>query len=443
MAQVWSEEGMYLNWLKIELAVCEAYAEIGKIPLSSFERIKEKASFNAGRIAELEKILQHDMLAFLTNMSEIIDNDNSSSDSRYIHLGLSSSDVKDTALSMTIQEAGSLLISGLDDLLLTLKNLALKHKFTACIGRTHGIHAEPITFGLKILGFYEEILRSQRLLKHVLEELRVGMFSGAVGTYSNFDPIIEQIACRKLNLKPALVTTQIIGRDRHANYLNVLATIASSIERLSVEIRHLQRTEILEVEEPFDKGQKGSSAMPHKRNPSRSENLSGLARMIRSYAGVGLENIVLWHERDISHSSSERIVLPDASLLLDFMIYRVKAILDGLNVYPENMKANLNKFGGVVFSQSVLIKLIQKGLKRETAYDLVQQAAMEAWNKPEGNFRKILAESEEMKKYLDEEELEACFSPDIHLRNISYIFKQILGDDNNRIIDKSKEPLII
>jgi len=422
MVAIWSEESMYKLWLDIELAVCQAYRDLGKIPKNSIERIKEKASFNINRIQELEKQIHHDLIAFLTCVSESIESD----DSRFLHLGLTSSDVKDTALSLMIKNAGALLDKGLDELLDNLKNLALAHKNTVCIGRSHGVHAEPTTFGLKILGFYDDIRRAKKHLKASVEENSVGMFSGAVGTYANLDPQIEKIACDVLGLKPAPITTQVISRDRHAQFMSALAILASVIERLAIEIRHLQRTEVLEVEEPFYSNQKGSSAMPHKRNPWRSENISGLARVVRSFTSLACENILLWHERDISHSSAERIALPDASILVDFIIHRMSQIIKGLNVYPETMLANLNKYGGVIFSQQVLLRLINKGLKREVAYNIVQDFALAAWNNKNGNFKKALLDSTQVKEYLSKEEIDSCFDPSYHLKNIDYIFNQVL-----------------
>lgn len=427
MVAIWSEETMYKLWLDIELAVCQAYRDLGKIPKNSIERIKEKASFNIGRIQELEKQIHHDLIAFLTCVSESIESD----DSRFLHLGLTSSDVKDTSLSLMIKNAGELLDKALDELLEQMKELAQTHKHTVCIGRSHGVHAEPTTFGIKILGFYDDIRRAKKNLKSAVDENSVGMFSGAVGTYANLDPQIEKISCDLLGLKPAVITTQVISRDRHAQYMNALAILASVIERLAIEIRHLQRTEVLEVEEPFYKNQKGSSAMPHKRNPWRSENISGLARIVRSFASASLENILLWHERDISHSSAERIALPDASILVDFMINRMSQIIKGLNVYPETMQANLNKFGGVIFSQQVLLRLINKGLKREIAYNIVQDFALEAWNNKNGNFKKLLLDSTQVKEYLSKEEIEACFDPSYHLKNVDYIFNQVLNSGHS------------
>ncbi len=427
MVNVWSEESMYKQWLDIEIAVCDAYRQLGKIPKASVVRIKEKASFNVERINELEKQMHHDMLAFLTCVSESID----SEDSRFIHLGLTSSDVKDTALSLMMKQAGAILDNGLAELMSALKDLALEHKDTVCIGRSHGVHAEPTTFGLKMLGFYDDVRRSRKHLLHTIEDISVGMFSGAMGTYANLEPEIEKLTCASLGLRPAIMTTQVISRDRHARFLNDLAVIASVVERLAIEFRHLQRTEVLEVEEPFYRRQKGSSAMPHKRNPWRSENISGLARIVRSYSQVGLDNIMLWHERDLSHSSAERIALPDSSILLDFMLHRLIQIVKGLQVYPENMQRNLNKFGGVIFSQQVLMRLIHKGLKRELAYEIVQDLAHDAWNTDDGNFKKALLESEEIKQYLNRDEIESCFDPQYHLKNVDFIFNHVLNQNEN------------
>jgi adenylosuccinate lyase len=420
MLKVWTDESMYKYWLEIEIAVCEAYADLGKIPAKVVERIREKADFDVERIKELEKQTQHDMLAFLSCVSEYVDSD----DSRFIHLGLTSSDVKDTALSMQMKKSGVILDSSINELLAALKEIAIDHKDTVCIGRSHGVHAEPTTFGLKILNFHDDVRRCKEHVVRTIDEVSVGMFSGAVGTFANLEPEIEKLACEKLGLKPAIITTQVISRDRHASFVNSLAVLAGVLERIAVEIRHLQRTEVLEVEEPFYKNQKGSSAMPHKRNPWRSENISGLARLVRGYASSTLENIPLWHERDISHSSVERIALPDACILVDFMTNRITQIMRGLRVYPDNMQENLFKYGGVVFSQQVLIKLVYKGLKREEAYNLVQKLAHEAWNNRTGDFKKLLLESKEITEFLTKEEIEECFEPEYHLKNIDHIFEQ-------------------
>lgn len=426
MKQIWSEENKFQTWLDLELVVCEAHAEKGNIPKPALENIKANASFDINRIEELDKELHHDVLAFLTNLSESIAGD----DSRFVHLGMTSSDLIDTSLSILLGQSVDLIIVGLDKFLTVLERRAIEHRKTICIGRSHGVHAEPTTFGLKLLNFYEELARAKKNLEEASSQIKVGMISGAVGTYANIDPEIEEIVCKKLGLESAGATTQVISRDRHARFLNALAVLASSIEKIAIEIRHLQRTEVLEVEEPFVEGQKGSSAMPHKRNPWRCENLSGLARMVRAAAGVGLENIPLWHERDISHSSTERVMLPDACMLIDFMLDRITWILDGLNIYPENMLANLNKCGGVSFSQQILLKLIEKGLSREEAYALVQKHAHAAWNEQTagatGNFKELLKGSAEIQRYLNDEELEEAFNPEYHLKNIDYIFDRAL-----------------
>jgi adenylosuccinate lyase len=420
MLKVWTDESMYKFWLDIEIAVCEAYGDLGKIPTKVVERIREKADFDIERIKELEKQTQHDMLAFLSCVAEYVDND----DSRFIHLGLTSSDVKDTALSMQMKKSGVILDSCINELLVALKEMAIEHKDTVCIGRSHGVHAEPTTFGLKILNFHDDVRRCKEHVVRTIDEVSVGMFSGAVGTFANLDPEIEKLTCEKLGLRPAVITTQVISRDRHASFVNSLAVLAGVLERIAIEIRHLQRTEVLEVEEPFYKNQKGSSAMPHKRNPWRSENISGLARLVRGYASSTLENIALWHERDISHSSVERVALPDACILVDFMTNRITQIIRGLRVYPDNMQENLYKFGGVVFSQQVLIKLVYKGFKREEAYNLVQKLAHEAWNTKTGDFKKLLHNSEEITEFLTKEEINECFEPEYHLKNIDHIYHQ-------------------
>lgn len=428
MGDIWSETNKFQTWLDLELAVCAAHTELGTIPAESLKNIKAKAKFEPARIEELDKELHHETIAFLTNLSENIDGP----DSRYVHLGMTSSDMLDTALSLQVAQANELLVNGLDALLKTIKERALEHKNSVCMGRSHGVHAEPTTFGLKLLAFYDDIARAKHNLVYVAKDMRVGMISGAVGSYANVDPNVEKLVCKKLGLIPAQFSTQVIARDRHSYYLNVLSTTASVIERIAVEIRHLQRTEVLEVEEPFVSGQKGSSAMPHKRNPWRSENLSGLARMMRSYAQVASENINLWHERDMSHSSTERIILPDAACILDFMIDRISWIISGLNIYPENMKRNMNRFGQVSFSQQVLLKLIDKGLKREEAYKLVQELAHQAWNSYDANgqeksFKELAESSKDISKHINKKELDECFDHSYHLKHIDYIFDKVLN----------------
>jgi len=422
LKQIWSEENKYKVWLNVEIAATEALSELGQVPKEAIKTIKEKATFNVKRIEEIDKEVHHDVIAFLTSVNESI-----GPESRFLHLGMTSSDLIDTSLGILLKQAGEKILEEIDKLLITLKNKALEHKDTICIGRTHGVHGEPITFGLKVLSYYDDLVRARKRFEGSVEEISVGMFSGAVGTYANFNPKAEEIACKKLDLKPISISTQVIGRDRHAKYLNDLAIIATIIERIALEIRHLQRTEVLEVEEPFYKGQKGSSAMPHKRNPWRSENLCGLARLIRSYAMVSMENIPLWHERDISHSSTERMMLPDATSLVDFMLDRINIIMTDLNVYPENMIENMFKFGGVVFSQTVLLKLIEKGLAREDAYKIIQKNAHEAWNKKDGDFKKNLLSDSDVTKTLSKAEIEECFDPKRHLKNVDVIYERVLG----------------
>lgn len=421
--EIWSETKTYDYWLDIELAFLRALEDLEKVPSGTYQKIKEKASFKVERIHELEKDLQHDILAFLTCLSESIN----SEESRYVHLGLTSSDIKDTALNLAIKDSGSILIKGFNELIEALKLKALEYKGVPCIARSHGIHAEPTSFGLKLLNFYVDIRRSRDNFSKALEDIRVGMFSGAVGTYANTEPVIEELTCKYLGLKPVEISTQVISRDLYASLVNSLAVAATCIEKISVEIRHLQRTEVLEVEEPFYEKQKGSSAMPHKRNPWKSENLSGLARLMRAYASACLEDIVLWHERDMSHSAVERVALVDSLIVMDFMLSRITTIIRELNVYPQNMLKNLNSFGGVVFSQKVLLKLIDKGLLRENAYGIMQGLAKAAWNKEDGDFKKLVMESSDVNSLLTSEEIEACFDYKQDLKHEEFIFQRVLG----------------
>lgn len=423
LERIWSEENKYNIWLQVEIAGAEALSELGQVPKDALAKIKEKAKFNIKKIEEIDKEVHHDVIAFLTCVNESI-----GPEGRFLHLGMTSADLVDTSFSILLKQAGEEIVSGLESFLETLKNKALEHKNTICIGRTHGVHAEPTTFGLKLLSFYEELSRAKKRFEDATEEVSVGMFSGAVGTYSNIDPQVEYIAVRSLGLRPVPISNQVISRDRHANYLCELALIATLIEKIATEIRHLQRTEVLEVEEPFYENQKGSSSMPHKRNPWRSENLCGLARLVRSYSLSAMENIPLWHERDISHSSVERIVFPDATTVVDFMLSRINEIISNLNVYPENMKENMNKFGGVVFSQSILLAFIDKGLAREEAYKIVQRNALAAWNKKDGDFKKNLLSDKEVLKYLSSKEIEECFNPKKNLKHVNVIFERVLGE---------------
>ena len=418
MTKIWNLESKFQYYLNVELAVCRAYNKLGEIPDLAFNEILNKASFSVKRIDEIESEVHHDVIAFLTNVNE-----NVGENSRYIHMGMTSSDVIDTAFALQIQAAGKIILNDIDKLLETLKEKAIEHKHTVCIGRSHGVHAEPMTFGVKLCGWIDLFERNKRNLYKALEEASVGQISGPVGTYSNINPEIETMACKFLGLKPAKFSTQVIARDIHAQYIQALALIACVIEQVAVELRHLQRTEVLEVEEGFSKGQKGSSAMPHKKNPISGENLSGLARVVRSNSIAAMENVPLWHERDISHSSAERIIFPDSSILIDYMLARLEKTIKNLVVHKDNMLKNTHLFGGIVFSQKVLLQLCQKGLSREEAYTLTQRNALDAFNN-NGNFLENLLKDEEVKKYLSEEEIKNCFNIDDYLKNIDYIYKK-------------------
>ncbi|UCD83912.1 MAG: adenylosuccinate lyase [Deltaproteobacteria bacterium] len=420
MLKIWEPESKFSRWLEIELLVCEAWARLGQIPRRSLATIKGKARFDLKRIDELEVELKHDVIAFLTAVAE-----NVGEDARYIHIGLTSSDLLDTALALQLKEAAEIIESDLSGLLRVLKRKARKYKKTLMIGRTHGIHAEPITFGLKLALWYEEMQRNLVRLRRAKEVISYGKISGAVGTYANVPPSIEKYVCQKLRLKPAPVSSQIIQRDRHAEYFTALAIIASSIEKLALEIRHLQRTEVGEAEEFFSPGQKGSSAMPHKRNPIGSENLSGLARLVRVSALAALENIALWHERDISHSSVERVICPDSTILVDFMLNRITNLIDKLVVYPERMKENLELTRGQIFSQQLLLELARKGASREQAYRFVQRSAGKSKKE---DFKQEVLKDKDIRRYLSKEEVEACFDPRYHLRYVDLIFKRVFGN---------------
>ncbi len=419
MTKVWSQEQKYANWLKVELAVAQIQCQMGKIPPASYQNIKDKAKFNMVRIDEIELEVKHDVIAFLTNVGEYV-----GEDSRYIHMGLTSSDMIDTALALTLVESVNILETGLDNFYNVTAKLAKAHKHTIQIGRSHGIHAEPLTFGYKLLLWLDECQRHKKRLAQLKEIVSYGKISGPVGTYASTGTELEIEVLKLLNLKPIAVSSQIISRDVHAQYIQTLAIIASSLEKFAIEIRHLQRSDVLEVEEPFSAGQKGSSAMPHKRNPITSENISGLARVIRSNSIASLENIALWHERDISHSSVERIILPDSSILLDYMLHRFANVIDNLQVYPENMRRNMDIYGGVIFSQPILLKLIEKGLSREAAYKIVQSHAHNAWNKDNGNFKMTLVNDPEVLNYLNKEEIENCFNPNNFLKYIDIVFRR-------------------
>lgn len=420
MGALWSEQSKFQTWLEVEIAVCEAQVKLGVIPEAALSDIKNKAAFDVERIKEIEEEVKHDVIAFLTNVNE-----NVGENSRFIHLGLTSSDVIDTALAMNMKRAGLMLRKELDVLHDAILGQAKKHKNTVQIGRSHGIHAEPMTFGFKMGVWLEEVRRNQKRLDDAIENISVGMISGPVGTFSNISPEIERLTCEILGLTPAKISTQIIQRDRHAQFLCTLAIIGSSLEKFATEIRHLQRTDVLEVEEPFVTGQKGSSAMPHKRNPVGSENITGLARILRANSLAALENIALWHERDISHSSVERVIIPDSTILLDYMLARFSRIMSGLVVYEKNMARNMDVFGGVVFSQAVMLKLIDKGLSREDSYKLVQTNAMKAWNTDSGSFKEHLMNDPSVTKHLRKEEIASCFDPQEYLKNIDVVFDRL------------------
>lgn len=422
MSKIWNDESKYRNWLRVEIAVCEAWVELGQIPPEALEKIRERARFDVKRIDDLEKTLKHDVIAFLTAVAEHV-----GEESRYIHLGLTSSDVLDTAFALQLKDAAAIVIDDIEKVIEVLKGLAFKHKYTPMVGRTHGIHAEPTTLGLVFALWYDEMRRNLERMERAREVISVGKISGAVGTFANVPPRVEERACEILGLKPERISTQIVQRDIHAEYFLTLSIIAATVEKIALQIRHFQRTEVLELEEPFTEGQKGSSAMPHKRNPILAENLCGLSRLIRSYAISALENVPLWHERDISHSSVERVIGPDATILIDFMLYRLKGLLEGLHIYPENMEKNLWLTRGLIFSEKVLLKLVEKGLSREEAYGLVQRNAMRAWRKKE-DFKGLLLRDNQLRNHLSSDEIEECFSVGHDLKNVDYIFDRVFSD---------------
>lgn len=418
MQKIWELNSKFKYYLDVELAVCKAYNKLGQIPDDALNDITSKAKFSVDRIDEIEREVHHDVIAFLTNVNE-----NIGENSRYIHMGMTSSDVIDTALALQMQDAGKIILNDLEILLQTLKEKAKEHKKTVCIGRSHGVHAEPMTFGVKVCGWIDLFERNKRNFEKALEEAKIGQISGPVGTYSNISPEIEKLTCEFLNLKPAKFSTQVIARDIHAQYLQSLALIASVIEQVAVELRHLQRTEVLEVEEGFSKGQKGSSAMPHKKNPISGENLSGLARVVRSNSLAAMEDIALWHERDISHSSVERIIFPDSTILVDYMLSRLEKTIKNLIVHEDNMLKNTNLFGGIVFSQKVLLTLCAKGMLREEAYKLVQRNALDAFNN-HGSFIENLLKDKEVLSKLTADEIKNCFNIEDYLQNIEIIYKR-------------------
>ncbi|MBI4684080.1 MAG: adenylosuccinate lyase [Nitrospirae bacterium] len=419
MGKLWEPENRFQKWLDVEIAACEAWGEIAAIPLDAVTVIKKKAKFDTRRIDDIEKVVKHDVIAFLTSVAEHV-----GPEARFIHKGLTSSDIVDTALSILMREASDIIIRDIRELMSVIKRQAYTYKDAVTIGRSHGVHAEPMTFGLKFALWYEDMKRNLQRMKKAKDVISIGKLSGAVGTFSNIPPKIEEKVCKKLGLRPEPVATQVIQRDRHAEYLTALALIAASVEKIAVEIRHLQRTEVLEAEEPFSKGQKGSSAMPHKRNPVGCENLSGIARLVRSNAMAALENIALWHERDISHSSVERVIIPDSTILVDYMLDRLKGILDGLQVYPDRMKKNMGRSFGLYNSQRVLLALTGKGMSRENAYEVVQRNAMKSW-KSSIEFKALLSKDKDVKRYLKSKELEQIFDLKYYLKNVDYIFKRV------------------
>ena len=424
MGAVWTEDNKYRKWLNVEIAVCEAWARLGKIPAPALKRIKNGAAFEVKRIEDIERVVKHDIIAFLSSVAEAV-----GEDSRYIHMGLTSYDIVDTALSLLIKESLEKIRKRLGDLKKILRSEAVRHKKTVCMGRTHGVHAEPVTFGFKILVWYEEVKRHLIRLERAIEVISVGRISGSVGTYIHLDPRVEVFSLRKLGLKPAPVSTQVLQRDRHAEVTGVLALIATTLEKFAVEIRHLQRSEVLELEEPFTKGQKGSSSMPHKKNPVRCERIAGLARLVRSHHQVALENIPLWHERDISHSSAERVIIPDAFILTDFMLTETVDIVRHWRVHPANMKRNIQATRGLIFSQSVLLALTRKGIVRDEAYQLVQRESLKAWNE-EADFKTLILADPDIRKILGADEIEGCFSLKPYLEKIDYIYERVLGHES-------------
>ncbi len=419
MGAIWSDENKYRTWLKVELAACEAHAELGRIPRNALAVIQEKADFDAGRILEIEATVKHDVIAFLTNVAEYV-----GPESRFIHLGMTSSDLLDTALACQMKEASAIITEDLQALVAVLRKQALVYKNTVCIGRSHGIHAEPTTFGLKMALWYDEMQRNLLRFERAASSVARGMVSGAVGTFAFVDPKVQDIVCEKLGLASTPISTQVIQRDVHADFMNALALIGATIEKIAVEIRHLQRTEVMEAEEPFTKGQKGSSAMPHKRNPIASENLTGVARLLRANAMAALDNVALWHERDISHSSVERVILPDSTILVDYALARLTRVLKDLVVYPENMRKNLWLTRGLIFSQAVLLALTENGMTRERAYRLVQDSAMQCWQNGE-DFRDIIKKDAQVNKVLSKQQIDDCFDENRAVRNVDHIFHKL------------------
>ena len=421
MVAIWEPENKFQIWFKIEAHACDALAELGIIPKDAAKAIWDKGQFDVARIDEIEKVTKHDVIAFLTNVAEYV-----GEPARFLHQGMTSSDVLDTCLSVQLKQATDILLSDIEKLLEALKKRAYETKDIVCMGRSHGIHAEPVTFGLKFAGFYEEFKRNKQRLEVARDEIATCAISGAVGTFANIPPFVEEYVAEKLGLTPEPISTQVIPRDRHAAYFATLGVIASSMERLAVEIRHLQRTEVLEAEEFFSKGQKGSSAMPHKRNPILTENITGLARLVRGYVNPAMENVALWHERDISHSSVERMIAPDATVTLDFALSRLTGVVDKLVIHEDNIEKNLNQLKGLVFSQRVLLNLTQAGVSREDAYSIVQRNAMKVWEEG-ADFLTLLKGDADVTNAINEKELEELFNMEYHTKNVNTIFKRVFG----------------
>lgn len=419
MGRNWSEQRKLEIMLQIEVLACEAMCNLGKIPKPALEKIKKNAKFDLDEVKRIEERTKHDVVAFIHNVGE-----NLGAEAQYLHMGMTSSDLLDTSLSVQCVEASDILISDMKKLLAVLKAKAKKYKDTVCIARTHGVHAEPMTFGLKIALWYDEMRRNLARLEGAAEDMRIGKLSGAVGTYANIDPYVEEYVCQKLNLKPANIATQVIQRDHHAYYLNILALVGASLNKFATEIRLLQKTEVLEVEEPFFKGQIGSSAMPHKRNPVTCERICGLSRILKANAMIGLDDIALWHERDISHSSAERIILPDSTIALDYMLNKFIPIVDGLLVYPKNMIESLQKTRGLIYSQRCLLELMKKGVARNEAYEIVQSCAMQVWQET-SDFKDVLGRDRRVRKHLSKEEIDACFDIKYYIKHRDYIFKRL------------------
>jgi len=422
LAHIWSDENRYQKWLDVEVAACEAWAQLGKIPPSSIDNIRKNSRFTVGRIEEIEAVTRHDVIAFVSCVGEYLGDD-----ARYVHMGLTSSDVLDTAYALLLKESSLILLDDIRALMAALKKRAFEYKHTPAMGRSHGIHAEPITFGLKFALWFAEMERNLKRMEDAMDTISYGKISGAVGTFANVPPEVEDYVCKKLGLKPAPISTQVLQRDRHAHFFSTLAIIGATIEKIATEIRHLQRTEVLEAMEPFGKGQKGSSAMPHKKNPILSENITGMARLLRGYCLSALENVALWHERDISHSSVERVIGPDATIILDFSLKRLQGLIEGLVVYPENMQKNIDITRGLWHSQGVLLALVEKGIARDEAYRWVQRNALKVWENRE-DFQDLLRKDDDVMNVLNAQEIEKLFDISHHLTYVDTIFERVFHE---------------